>query len=113
MIGGRVYLRTVDGGPLPRELGKPLDELKGGVVRHFLCHEIALSQQVNRFLGHAFNDVGNFERLITQDGNACLGGKTGNITLYRAGFIRPRFLVSARLALRMRCRPPMLWLTNV
>lgn len=82
IVDGKTYMNTADGGMLPAELVKPLDKLKDEVVRKVLSHGIALSQQVSRFLGHSFDDIGSLESLMAQEYGARLGGRKGNITLY-------------------------------
>lgn len=81
-INGKIYMHTADGGMLPRELVKPMDQLKDEAVRKIISHGLALSHQTSRFLGHTFDDIGGLEALMAQDYNARLGGKKGNITLY-------------------------------
>ena len=63
-LGGRVYMSTADGGMMPVELIRPMDLLKDEVVRKIMRHGLALSQQVSRFLGHTFDDIGSLEALI-------------------------------------------------
>lgn len=81
-VDGKVYMHTADGGMMPVELIKPLDILKDEVVRKIASHGLALSQQVSRFLGHTFEDIGGLESLMAQEYQARLGGAKGNITLY-------------------------------
>lgn len=79
---GKEWMHTAEGGQMPVALIKPLDLLKDGVVRKVLGYGIALSQQVSRFLGHTFDDIGSLEQLMAQEYGARLGGKKGNITIY-------------------------------
>lgn len=81
-LDGKVWMPTADGGMLPVELVKPMDQLKDGVVRKIVAHGLALSQQVSRFLGHTFDDIGQLESLMAQEYGARLGGAKGNITLF-------------------------------
>lgn len=81
-IDGKVYMHTSDGGMLPRELVKPLDQLKDETVRKIISHGLAASRQISRFLGHTFDDIGGLESLMAQEYGARLGGRKGNITLY-------------------------------
>jgi len=81
-VHGKTYMPTAKGGLMPIEMVKPLDLLKDGVVRKVMGYAIALSQQVSRFLGHTFRDIGSLEALMAQEYGAKLGGAKGNITLY-------------------------------
>ena len=82
MMNGEIWWNTADGGALPDDVVKPLDKLKDEVVRKIVSHGLALSDQVSRFLGHTFDDIGQLESLIAQEYQARLGGKKGNISLY-------------------------------
>lgn len=81
-VDGKPCMRTADGGFMPVELVKTMDQLKDGVVRKIMGYAIALSDQVSRFLGHTFEDIGSLEALLAQEYGTRLGGKKGNITLY-------------------------------
>lgn len=81
-VDGKKFMNTAEGGMMPLENIKPLDLLKDDVVRRVLGYGIALSQQVSRFLGHTFDDIGSLEALMAQEYGARLGGAKGNITLY-------------------------------
>lgn len=82
MVDGEVWWNTADGGMLPDHVVKTLDKLKDEVVRKIISHGIALSEQVSRFLGHTFDDIGQLESLMEQEYKVRLGGRKGNITLY-------------------------------
>jgi hypothetical protein len=97
-MNGKRYMNTADGGMMPVEMIKPLDLLKDEVVRKVLGYGIALSQQVSRFLGHTFDDIGGLEALMAQEYKARLGGKKGNITLFTFdGLYKLEVRVQARL----------------
>ncbi|MBC2834690.1 DUF3164 family protein [Gemmobacter straminiformis] len=60
---------------------KPQHLLQDELVRKVAGYGIALSEQVSRFLGHTFDDIGGFEALLAQEYGATVGGKKGNKTL--------------------------------
>ena len=60
---GKIYYNTADGGMMPVEFVKPLDQLKDEVVRKICGHGLDLSRRVSRFLGHTFDDIGGLEAL--------------------------------------------------
>lgn len=98
IIDGKTYMNTADGGMLPVDLVKPLDQLRDGVVRKIVSHGLALSRQVSRFLGHTFRDIGQLEALMAQEYHTRLGGKKGNITLYTVdGLFRVEVRVNERI----------------
>lgn len=80
-IGGKDYLRDARGALVPVETIKPLDLLIDGEVRKILKFAAELSDQVARFKGHSFEDIGALQALVAQEYGAKLGGAKGNLTL--------------------------------
>jgi hypothetical protein len=80
-IGGKEYLRDARGALVPVETIKPLDLLIDGEVRKILAFAASLSDQVARFKGHSFEDIGALQALVAQEYGAKLGGAKGNLTL--------------------------------
>lgn len=80
-VGGKVYMATAKGGLQPVETIKPQHLLEDEVVRKITGYALALSDQVARFKGHTFDDIGAFEALLNQEYDAKVGGPKGNKTL--------------------------------
>jgi hypothetical protein len=80
-VGGKPYLRDAKGSLVPIETVKPTDLLMDETVRKVMGFARDLSQQIARFKGHTFEDVGALQALFRQEYDAPLGGQKGNISL--------------------------------
>lgn len=80
-VGGKDYLRDARGALVPVETIKPLDLLIDGQVRKIMKYATSLSEQVARFKGHSFEDIGALQALVAQEYGATIGGAKGNLTL--------------------------------
>lgn len=81
-IGGRQYMADAKGNLVPLELVKPQDKLEDETVRKIFGYAVPLSDQVARFKGHTFTDLGDLDALLEQDYGVKRGGKKGNRTYY-------------------------------
>ncbi|KAF0674453.1 DUF3164 family protein [Profundibacterium mesophilum] len=79
-LSGREYLADAKGALVPVDLIRPADLLEDETVRKIMTYATALSEQVARFKGHTFEDLGAFEALLAQDYGASKGGAKGNKT---------------------------------
>lgn len=80
MVGGKAYMRDARGALVPVELIKAADILEDGVVQKIMGFGKALSDQVSRFKGHTFTDLGEFDALLAQEYKLTKGGPKGNRT---------------------------------
>jgi hypothetical protein len=80
-IGGKRVMQDSKGRYVPIGLVKPTDKLQDELVRKIMGFAIDLSDQIARFRGHCFDDVGSFQALLAQEYHASVGGPKGNITL--------------------------------
>lgn len=80
-VGGKPYLRDAKGNLVPSETVKATDLLMDETVRKVMGFARELSDQIARFKGHTFEDVGALQALFRQEYDAPLGGQKGNITL--------------------------------
>ena len=78
--GGKQYMPNSKGSLVPLELIKPADKLEDEIVRKVIGFAVDLSQQIARFRGHTFEDLGDFEALLRQEYEAVKGGRKGNKT---------------------------------
>lgn len=81
MMGGRPVMTDAKGHFVPLSLVKPMDLIIDETVRKMIGFATELSEQIARFRGHCFDDVGSLQALIAQDYGATLGGAKGNISL--------------------------------
>ncbi|WP_054007863.1 DUF3164 family protein [Cypionkella psychrotolerans] len=81
VVNGTEEIADAKGGWTPVSLVKPQHLLEDEMVRRELGFATALSDQIARFKGHTFENVGNFEALLAQQYGATIGGKKGNKTL--------------------------------
>lgn len=79
-IAGEQYMRDTRGALVPVKMVKPIDKLMDELVRKMVGYATELSEQIGRFRGHCFDDVGSFQALIAQEYGASLGGAKGNVT---------------------------------
>lgn len=79
-ISGNQYMRDAKGALLPIETVKPQHKLEDEIVRKIMGFAVPLSEQIARFKGHTFEDLGAFDLLLAQQYNSTRGGKKGNRT---------------------------------
>ena len=79
-IDDRTYMADAKGKLVPIELIKPEHLLEDETVRKIAGFGLALSEQVARFKGHTFEDLGAFEAILAQEYGATKGGAKGNKT---------------------------------
>lgn len=79
-VNGRVYMSDPKGALLPIETIKPQHLLEDGVVREQFGWFLALVDQVVRFRGHLFSDLGEFDALLAEKYGVEKGGPKGNRT---------------------------------
>lgn len=79
-VAGKDYMSDAKANLVPLELIKPADKLEDEVVRKIAGHAVALSDQIARFRGHSFTDLGEFDALLEQEYGLSRGGKKGNRT---------------------------------
>ena len=101
-LNGRSYMHDAKGGLTPVELVRPADKLRDEQVRKIIGYAIALSDQVARFKGHTFADIGAFDALLEQEYGLKIGGAKGNKTYYSYD---GRFKVEVRVHDRMDFGP--------
>lgn len=80
-IGGEPYMRDAGGRLVPLGLVKDAHRLEDQTVRAIIGFAQSLSDQIARFRGHTFDDVGAFVDLLAEKYKGHRGGKKGNITL--------------------------------
>lgn len=80
MLDGKPHMKDARGALVPLETVKPMDKLQDEVVRKVVGFARALSQQISRFKGHTFEDIGALLALMEQQYGAKPGGKKGNMT---------------------------------
>jgi hypothetical protein len=80
-IGGKTYRKDARGALVPESAIKAIDLLQDEQVRKMVGFARDLSDQIARFKGHTYDDIGAFQALIAQDYGAKVGGQKGNITL--------------------------------
>lgn len=80
-IDGKTYMPDARGALVPVELVKVTDQLEDETVRKIMGHMVALSEQIARFKGHTFEDIGALDAVLAQEHGTRLGGRKGNKTL--------------------------------
>lgn len=80
-MDGKTYMRDAKGALVPVEVVKAQDQLQDETVRKIVGYAKALSEQMQRFKAHVFEDVGDLEALLAQEYELTLGGAKGNKTL--------------------------------
>jgi len=83
VLNGKQYMADAKGNLVPLELVKPQDKLEDETVRKIFGYAVPLSDQLARFKGHTFTDLGELDALLIQEYGARRGGKKGNKT-YRS-----------------------------
>lgn len=79
-VAGKTYMPDAKGNLVPVELVAPASQLEDETVRKIMGFAMALSEQVARFKGHVFEDLGALEALLAQEYNQTKGGAKGNKT---------------------------------
>lgn len=79
-VGGKTYMTNAKGALVPVELIKPQHQLEDETVRKIMGFALALSEQVSRFKGHVYEDLGAFDAILEQQYGATKGGPKGNRT---------------------------------
>lgn len=98
-VSGREYMQDAKGALVPLGLVKPVDKLMDETVRKMIAFARALSEQIARFKGHCFDDLGSFQALIAQEYGASVGGAKGNVSLTSYdGCLKVQFQVSDLIA---------------
>lgn len=77
-VGGKSYMPDAKGNLVPVELVAPASQLEDETVRKVIGYAMALSEQVARFKGHTFEDLGALEALLAQEYGQTKGGAKGN-----------------------------------
>lgn len=79
-VAGKDYLPDTAGRLTPIETIKAQHLLEHEIVRKVMGFAVALSDQVTRFKGHAFEDLGQFDALLEQEYGLTARGRKGNRT---------------------------------
>ncbi|WP_417262604.1 DUF3164 family protein [Celeribacter sp.] len=79
-VGGKDYMFDAKGSLVPIEVIKPEVKLEDQTVRKIIGFAQGLSDQVGRFKGHTFEDLGEFESLLAEIYGRTKGGAKGNKT---------------------------------
>lgn len=77
---GNKYMADGKGGLRALENIPPMKKLQDEQVRMIFGFAFALSAQVSRFKGHAYEDLGALDALMMQDYGVTIGGPKGNRT---------------------------------
>lgn len=77
---GKIYMSDPKGALLPIDTIKPQHLLEDQMVREQFGWMLSLVEQVNRFRGHLFSDIGEFDALLAEKYGASIGGPKGNRT---------------------------------
>lgn len=80
MVGDKAYMADAKGALLPVEIIKAQHLLEDQMVREQFGWFLALVDQVNRFRGHLFGDLGEFDALLAEKYGVEKGGAKGNRT---------------------------------
>lgn len=78
---GKPYMMDGRGALHPLSTIKPQDKLIDEMVRKIMRYAVELSEQIGRFKGHTFDDIGSLQALLDQEYGAKAGGPKGNLTL--------------------------------
>ena len=77
-IHGEPHMRDATGALRPVSMIKPKDLLIDEQVRKIMHYAAELSQQIARFKGHTFDDLGSLDAMLAQEYGAKIGGAKGN-----------------------------------
>lgn len=80
IVNGKQYMNDAKGNLVPVEAIKPAHKLEDETVRKVMGFARDLSAQVSRFKEHTFNDLGDFEAILSQEYGTTKGGAKGNKT---------------------------------
>lgn len=98
VIEGNTYMGDGKGGWQPIETIKAQHLLEDETVRKIVSYAVPLSEQVSRFKQHTFDDIGDFEAILSQEYGAKVGGRKGNKTLMTVdGLLKVQVAVSDRI----------------
>lgn len=77
-VAGKIYIPDATGRLTPVELIPAQALLEHEMVRKVMGFAVAISDQVARFKGHSFEDLGEFDALLLQEYGVTKGGPRGN-----------------------------------
>lgn len=80
LIDGKIYMSDPKGALLPIDIIKEQHRLEDQMVREQFGWFLGLVEQISRFRGHLFADIGAFDALIAEKYGASIGGPKGNRT---------------------------------
>lgn len=80
-VGGKQYMEDAKGNLVPLALVKPVDKLIDETVRKMIVFARDLNEQIARFRGYCFEDIGGLQAIVLQEYGASLGGAKGNVQL--------------------------------
>jgi hypothetical protein len=80
VVGDKTYMADPKGALLPIEIVKPQHLLEDQMVREQFGWFLALVEQISRFRGHLFGDLGEFDALLAEKYGVEKGGAKGNRT---------------------------------
>lgn len=80
VVAGKTYVTDAKGALVPVEIIKPQHLLEDQTVREQFGWFLALVEQINRFRGHLFSDLGEFDALLAEKYGVEKGGAKGNRT---------------------------------
>lgn len=80
LIDGKIYMSDPKGALLPIDIIKEQHRLEDQMVREQFGWFLGLVEQISRFRGHLFADLGAFDALIAEKYGASIGGPKGNRT---------------------------------
>lgn len=97
-VGGERFMRDAKGRLVPLDLVRDADKLQDQMVRKIIGYALALSDQIRRFKGHTFDDVGAYMDLAAEKYGVKHGGAKGNVTFTTVdGLFKVQVQVSDRL----------------
>jgi len=79
-VNGNQYMADAKGRLAAIETIKPMHKLQDELVRKEFGHAIAIANQLSRFKGHAYENLGSFDALMAQEYGLTKGGAKGNRT---------------------------------
>ncbi|MFN4172771.1 MAG: DUF3164 family protein [Pseudorhodobacter sp.] len=98
-LHGRTYMSDARGNLRPVEMIKPMHLLQDEVVRKQFGFALALAEQISRFKGHVFTDLGEFDALMAQEYGLTKGGPKGNRTYSTVdGLMKVEIRIQDRIA---------------
>ena len=80
VFNGKTYMADARGALIPIETVKAQHQLEDAIVREQFGWFLALVEQINRFRGHLFGDLGEFDALLAEKYGVEKGGTKGNRT---------------------------------